>query len=73
MNILLCSYLLILIFSVKPFETCIMGANDDLDGKTTHLNWFLHTNNKGTKMSQTSYSCKVIRFELSPFLEHKLD
>ena len=48
-----------LIFLVKPFETCIMGANDDLDGKTTHLNWFLHTNNKGTKMSQTSHSGKV--------------
>ena len=33
-----------------------MGADDDLDGKTTHFYWFLHTNNKGAKMSRTSHS-----------------
>ena len=32
----------------KLFETCIMGANDELNGKTTHyFYWFLHTNDKG--------------------------
>ena len=36
------------IFLAKLFETYIMGANDDLDGKTTHLYWLLHTHNKGT-------------------------
>jgi hypothetical protein len=33
-----------------------MGANDDLDGKTTHFYWFLHTNDKGTDRSKTSHS-----------------
>ena len=45
------NYLSILIFSVKPFETCIMGANDDLDGKTT-LDY-------RTKMSKTNHSVIV--------------
>ena len=31
-------------------------ATDDLDGKTTNFYWFLHTNNKRTKMSKTSHS-----------------
>ena len=38
----------------KLFETCIKGANDDLDGKTTHFYWFLHLN-KGIRMSKTSH------------------
>ena len=33
-----------------------MGTNDDLDGKTTNFYWFLHTNDKGTKMFKTSHS-----------------
>ena len=33
-----------------------MGASDDLEGKATHFYWFLHTNNKGAKMSRTSHS-----------------
>ena len=33
-----------------------MGANDDLDGKTTHFDWFFYTNDKGTKISKTSHS-----------------
>ena len=31
------NYPSIFIFLAKLFETCIMGANDDLDGKTTHF------------------------------------
>ena len=30
--------------------------HDDLDGKTTHFYWSLHTNDKGTKISKTSHS-----------------
>ena len=32
------------------------GANEDFDGKTTHFYWFLHINNKESKMSKTSHS-----------------
>jgi hypothetical protein len=33
-----------------------MDVTEDLDGNTTHFYWFLHTNNKETKMSKTSHS-----------------
>ena len=52
---------LIFIFLAKLFETCIMGANDDLDGKTTHFYSFLDTNDIGTKMSKTSHSARTTR------------
>ena len=32
-----------------------MGADDDLDGKTTHFYWFLHANNKGTKTNDSGF------------------
>ena len=44
-------YLSIFIFLKKKIETCIMGANDDLDGKTTH--------DCRTKMSKTNHSVIV--------------
>ena len=53
----------------KLFETCIMGANDDLDCKTTHFYSFLDTNNNGTKMSKTSHSEMWFQIYL-PFKEN---
>ena len=56
----------------KHFETCIIGANDDLDGKTTHSYWFLHTNNKGTKMSKTSHSAHDQHYFVQRLLKFKV-
>ena len=49
----------------QTFETCIMGANDDLDYKTTHFDWFLHSNNKGTKIPITGQSAVCSKSEVT--------
>ena len=40
----------------KTFWNLYHGANDDLDGETTHFNCFLHKNDNRIKMSKTSHS-----------------
>ena len=49
----------------KTFETCIMGPNDDVDNKITQFDWFLHSNNKGTKIPKTGHSAVCSKSEVT--------
>ena len=45
-------------------QNFIIGANDDFDNKTTHFDWSLHSNNKGTKIPITGQSAVCFKSEV---------